>query len=174
MENPHIQHLNYETGTEKIKVLQEALNLSKKIRHEAFLEEIALFIFQQTGSKYVLIGQLSDDFKHIHTLIFMRDGEVLDNLNYALKGTPCEQALVNHFYYHPYDITEVYPDDEELTELNIESYLGNILLSEDQEPIGLIVLMDVKQINDVAFSDRLIKILTPAIEEEVTLLKTYI
>jgi hypothetical protein len=121
-----------------------------------------------------LIGQLSDDLRHIHTLMFMCDGEVLDNFSYALKGTPCEQALVNRFCYHPYDITEAYPDDEELTELNVESYLGNILLSEDQEPMGLVVLMDVKQLNDVAFSDRLIKILTPAIEEEVALLKTYI
>ncbi len=74
------------------------------------------------------------------------------------------------FCYHPYDVAAAYPDDKELKDLQIESYLGSILLSEANKPIGLTALMDVKQIQNAALAEHLIMIFSPAIEEEIKLL----
>ncbi|MCX2740916.1 hypothetical protein [Pontibacter anaerobius] len=171
MEYRQIHYWQYVPGLEEENVLEAALDLSQKGRHDAYLAEIASFISENTGAKYVIIGQLSEDKKHIHTLVFMKDKTVLDNYTYPLKGTPCEVAVAQRFCYHPFDVAPAFPDDLELQELQIESYLGSILLSDDNEPVGLTVLMDVKQIENAAFAEHLIMVLSPAIEEEIKMLR---
>ncbi|WP_266204946.1 hypothetical protein [Pontibacter kalidii] len=171
MEYRKIHYWQYEPGEEEERVLEAALALTKKGRHNRYLSEIATFITEHTGAKYIVIGQLSEDREHIHTLIFMDDKKLLDNYTYPLKGTPCEVTLAQRFCYHPFDVAPSFPEDKELQELQIESYLGSILLSEENEPIGLTVLMDAKQIENAAFAEHLIMVLSPAIEEEIKLLR---
>ncbi|OKL38699.1 hypothetical protein [Pontibacter flavimaris] len=171
MEYRKIQYWQYEPGEKEERVLEAALALTLQGRHNAYLSEIASFISEHTGAKYILIGQLSEDREHIHTLVFMEDKKLLDNYTYPLKGTPCEVALAHRFCYHPFDVAPSFPEDKELQDLQIESYLGSILLSEENEPIGLAALMDVKQIENAAFAEHLITVLSPAIEEEILLLR---
>ncbi|MDX5422074.1 MAG: hypothetical protein LPK07_15045 [Hymenobacteraceae bacterium] len=171
MEYRHVHYWHYEPGVEEEAVLEAALALSNKARHNGSLSEIAAFISAHTKARYIVIGRLSEDLRHIHTLVFMDDGKVLDNFTYALKGTPCQEALAQRFCYYPFDVANAFPEDQELQDLQIESYLGSILLSEDNEPIGLTVLMDVKQIDNAAFAEHLITVLSPAIEEEIQMLR---
>lgn len=167
MEYRHVHYWQYEPGEEEEKILEAALILSNKPRHENFLTELATFISENTEAKYVLIGQLSEDQQNVHTLVFLKDQEVLENYTYAIKGTPCEMSFLQRFCYHPYDVAPAYPDDKELRDLAIESYLGSILLSDTNEPIGLTALMDEKQIEKAAFAEHLIMVLSPAIEDEI-------
>lgn len=171
MEYRNIHYWQYEPEVEEENILEAALALSQRGRHNTFLSEIAVFICKHIGARYILIGQISDDQQHVHTLVFMDSGNLLDNYTYGLKGTPCEVSLAQSFCYHPYDVAVAYPDDKELINLEIESYLGSILLSEDNKPIGLTALMDVKQIQNAAFAEHLILVLSPAIEEEIKMLK---
>lgn len=170
MEYRQVHYWQYEPGVEEESILEDALALSLKGRHDTYLSEIASFIYEHIQAKYIIIGQLSDDRQHVHTLVFMDDKNLLDNYTYPLKGTPCELTVSQRFCYHPFGVAPAFPDDKELQDLNIESYLGSILLSKENEPIGLITLMDVKQIEKAAFAEHLIMVLSPAIEEEIAML----
>ncbi|GAA4424765.1 hypothetical protein GCM10023188_04960 [Pontibacter saemangeumensis] len=171
MEYRFIHHWQYEPGEEENKILGSAIALSSQARNENFLSEIAAFISEQTGVKYVSIGLLSDDKEHIHTCAFLRDREVLENITYSLKGTPCDDVLTQRFCYFPLNVAQNFPEDKEIHDLQIDSYLGSLLLSEASEPIGLVALMDVKPIENAAFAEHLIMVLSPAIEEELNRLK---
>lgn len=152
-------------------IFDAALALTQKDRHDNYLAEVALFLSNHTQAKYVIIGQLSDDFSHIHTLVFMKDGQLLENYSYSLKGTPCACVLQEQFCFHPCDVAPAFPDDKELKEFNIDCYLGKILTAHDSTPLGITVLMDETQIKDPKFCEQLITVLSPAIEEEIQLLK---
>ncbi|WP_276497125.1 hypothetical protein [Pontibacter litorisediminis] len=171
MEYRHVHYWQYEPGDAEEVVLERALSLCQKGRHDALLSEIASFITEQTGVKFLLIGRLSDDLQHIHTLVFMEDGKAMENYTYSLKGTPCDQTLLQRFCYYPFGVAPCFPEDKDLEDLQIESYLGSMLLSEDNEPIGLVALMDTKQIDKAAFAEHLIMVLSPAIEEEIKMMR---
>ncbi|MCJ8164165.1 hypothetical protein MKJ04_04875 [Pontibacter sp. E15-1] len=170
MEFRHIHYWQYEPGDDENVILEAALTLCNKGRHSDYLQEIATFIQEHTHAKFVLIGRLSEDMTSVHTAIMLQDGQLLDNFTYALKGTPCQDVLTQRFCFHPYDVAPSFPDDMELRDLNIDSYMGSILLSGDNEPLGLTVLMDTKVIQNAAFAEHLIMVLSPAIEEEIKLL----
>ncbi|MFT2008629.1 hypothetical protein ACMA1I_08135 [Pontibacter sp. 13R65] len=171
MEYSRVHYWHYLPEQEEEEILESALSLSKKARHDSLLNEIALFIYQHTGAQYVLIGRLSDTLTHMHSLVFIENGLVLENFTYPVYGTPCYEAVSQKFCYYPCGVTEIFPEDEELKTLQIESYLGTLILSEDQEQIGLTVLMDQKQIANPAFAEHLVTVLSPAIEEEIKTLR---
>ncbi|PTX21531.1 hypothetical protein C8N40_102507 [Pontibacter mucosus] len=171
MEYRQIHYWQYEPGQEEEEVLEAALVLCEKGRHNKTLSEIATFITTHTGVKYVLIGRLSDDKQSVHTLVMMDEGMPMDNFTYLLKGTPCEETMCQRFCYFPFDVAASFPEDEELDKMGVTSYLGSMLLSEETDPIGLVVLMDDKQIANAAFAEHLIMVLSPAIEEEIKLMK---
>jgi hypothetical protein len=136
--------------------------------------KLAAFISEHTKAKYVMIGLLSEDYSQIHTCVFLKDEQVLENITYPLEHTPCDSVLTQRFCYYPFSVYENFPLDTELKELNIESYLGSIFLSPESEPMGMIALMDVKPIENAAFAEHLILVLSPAIEEELARLKAHV
>ncbi|WP_161888017.1 hypothetical protein [Pontibacter russatus] len=167
MEYRFIHYWQYEPGEEENQVLEEAISLSMKARDENFLRELASFISEHTSVRHVIIGRLSDDYQHIRTCVFLKEKEVLKNITYPLQGTPCESLLTQRFCYFPLDVAQNFPEDKEIKSLGVESYLGSLLLSEDNEPIGMVALMDVKPIEKAAFAEHLILVLSPAIEQEL-------
>jgi hypothetical protein len=167
MEYRCVHYWQYEPGEEEEKILESAIALSTKDRTPDFLIEVAQFISEHTKTKFVVIGNLSEDTKQIRTLAFLNDMQPIDNFTYPLKGTPCDEVITQRFCYHPFDVSLAFPDDKELQDFEIDSYLGSILLSSDNEPLGIVALMDVKQIENAAFAEHLILVLSPAIEEEI-------
>lgn len=169
MEYRNIQYWHLESEEEE-SILEAAVALSQQGRHSTLLYEIAKFICKHIEVRYLLIGQISKDCRHVYTLVFMDNFKLLDNYTYALAGTPCEVSVSQSFCYHPYDVAASYPDDKDLQVLQIESYLGYVVLSDASEPTGIITLMDVKQIQNAALAEHLIMIFSPAIEAEIKLL----
>ncbi|MDX5417811.1 MAG: hypothetical protein LPK09_01245 [Hymenobacteraceae bacterium] len=167
MEYRFVHHWNYELGEHEHATLEAAISLTIQARDENFLHQVGAFITEYTGARYVLVGLLSKDNNHISTCSFLKDKEVLANITYALQHTPCDSVLTQKFCYYPFSVSENFPEDIELKQLKIESYLGSIFLSPESEPMGLIALMDEKPLENPAFAEHLILVLSPAIEEEL-------
>lgn len=172
MEYRFVHHWNYELGEQEHATLEAAISLTTQTRDGNFLHEVGAFIAEHTGAMYVLIGLLSEDSRYISTCSFLKNKEVLENITYPLQHTPCDSVLTQKFCYYPFSVSENFPEDIELQELNVESYLGSIFLSPESEPMGLIALMDVKPLENPAFAEHLILVLSPAIEEELHKLRT--
>lgn len=171
MEYRFIHHWQYEPGADEHQVLEDAIVLAGQEHHTSYLAELAAFIARHTGARYILVGLLAEQNQVVNTCVFLKDGKPLPNFNYSLNGTPCDAVMTQRFCYYPFNITHHFPEDKELQDLSIDSYLGSILLSEDNEPVGLVALMDEKPIKNPAFAEHLILVLSQSIEEELTKLK---
>lgn len=171
MEYRFIHYWQYEPTVVERQLLEEAISLSPQERTGNFLTEAATFIARHTKARYVIIGTLANQNTQVNTCIFLKDGQPLGNFSYSLSGTPCDAVFIQRFCYYPVNVADAFPEDKELEELNIESYLGSILLAENSEPVGLIALMDEKPLQNPAFSEHLILVLSPTIEEELCRIK---
>ncbi|WP_299707975.1 hypothetical protein [uncultured Pontibacter sp.] len=167
MEYRFVHHWNYTLEEEEHQILEAAISISEQQRDKDFLKNVASFIAEHTSVQYVLIGILSTDGKRVETKVFLKNGEEKSNIQYPLQYTPCDSVITQRFCYFPHDVQQYFPLDVELQELNIESYMGSIFLTEDSEPIGLIALMSEEEIENAAFAEHLVLVLSPAIEEKL-------
>jgi len=171
MEYRFVHYRQHDLSKEEHNILEAAITLTAGERDDSFLHRVAAFVSEHTQATYVLIGLLSADRSHVCTHAFVKHNEILENISYPLKGTPCDAVFTQRFCYYPTDVREHFPEDEELQELNISSYLGSILVASDSEPVGLIALLDGKPLVNPAFAEHLILVLSLAIEEELSRLK---
>lgn len=72
------------------------------------------------------------------TLSLCIDGAIVDNVDYALAGTPCEQVTEHRVCLFARDVVKDFPDDIMLADLGAEAYLGVPVLTLDDKLVGLI------------------------------------
>lgn len=94
--------------------------------------------------RQAFISELSQDPNCAHTLAAWYDGQFIENIEYALPGTPCELVLTGEIVQIQKDFKKIYPGDEGLEGMPVESYLGVPLVGESGEILGHVVAMDDK------------------------------
>lgn len=168
MQYKFIHHWQYEQNEQERQVLEQALELANAEKTPEYLTQVATFLAAHTGATYVVIGLLQQDRQHIQSLVFLKDGQVLPNLVYSLQGTPCEAVSIQGFCFYPFQVRELFPQDRCLIEMEVESYLGTMLFSQEGEPCGIVAIMDTKTLLHPAFTEHLILVLSLSIEEELS------
>jgi PAS domain S-box-containing protein len=110
------------------------------------------------------------DSPQMRTLALVIDGGVIDNIEYNLSGTPCEQVVGQEFRYYSGDLLQRFPGDAMLPELEVESYAAFPLYDADGKPLGLVAALSRGPMHDVPLIEAMLKIfaarITGAIEHD--------
>ncbi len=121
---------------------QHSMNFSNE---DKFFESCLINLAQVFDSRYSFIGLYSPgDKSKITTYAVWAGDRFVDNFEYDLKGTPCDDVLNFKVELIAEDAVRKYPDDKILADMNIESYYGAPLVSPSGEKMGLISVMDIK------------------------------
>lgn len=134
--------------------------------------EIGRYLNRIAAVKYLLIGKmLQPEREKVRTLCFFHYQEQLPDITYALKHTPCYGVLTHHICYYPTGIQREFPLDPDLAKMGVDSYLGTALNDAAENPIGLIVLLNDKPLENAGLIEHLITMVSPALEEQLSLLQ---
>ncbi|MEO8313623.1 MAG: sigma 54-interacting transcriptional regulator [Pseudomonadota bacterium] len=106
---------------------------------EKLVENLAAAI----GTNHAFISEFTPP-RRIRTLAFWSGGRIIDNLEYDLPGTPCEEVFEGGFCYYPSGLQQRYPE----TEPGIESYIGVPLKARDGSVLGHLCVLDEKPLAD--------------------------
>ncbi len=100
------------------------------------------------------------DAKHtrVRTLAFLNKDTFIENVEYALEGTPCEEVIAGKVCYHPQDIQRLFPRDTDLVDLGVQSYLGLPLQDSSGKVIGHLVVMSQQSVTFDAQTESLLRI----------------
>ena len=133
--------------------IEETLELISKqgynISSNEFFKKTAKFLANLFEVEYVFINKYSINKPTItNTIVVCNKKEILPNFSYELVNTPCEKVINKDICAYPNNIQSLFPKDELLVQMNIESYVGAPLWSSTGEPIGLIALLDSKPITE--------------------------
>jgi PAS domain S-box-containing protein/diguanylate cyclase (GGDEF)-like protein len=100
------------------------------------------------------VASLDDELKIASVVCGLKDGEQIDNFNYPLNGSPCQDVYSNGPCLIVADICSLYPDDTLLSELGVMAYLGQPLRNNDTgDVIGILVALycaELKQKENVS------------------------
>jgi PAS domain S-box-containing protein len=93
----------------------------------------------------VMICEIDRSRHTARTLAFWLDGQLVENIEYPLSGTPCEVTLVGKtICTYSEQIQQRFPDAPLLKAFGAESYVGVPLLNAEQEAIGYLCILDAK------------------------------
>jgi len=71
---------------------------------------------------YAFVAECTDTSRsRVRTLAFWSQDRLVDNVEFDVRGTPCEQALGGSQSYHARELQSRFPDDHGLVELGAES-----------------------------------------------------
>ncbi|MEH6912095.1 MAG: ATP-binding protein [Oceanicoccus sp.] len=117
-------------------------------RGKDFFNAITRQLAIALSADYTFIGRIDEQQQKSNTIAICHKDTLIDNFEYDLKDTPCEQVATDGICVHEKDVCQLYPHDELLIDMGIEGYLGTALYSSDGDIIGLIVALYEKPIPD--------------------------
>lgn len=87
--------------------------------------------------KVAFVAELLDrDLGISRTIAMSIDGRVSENIQYAMRGTPCEYVLTSKDAFYPDGVRSHFPHDEFLAEVGAEGYYSLAFFGPDGRPLG--------------------------------------
>ena len=84
----------------------------------------------------------------IRTLAYWQPAGFVPNLEWDVRGTPCEDVVKGKLCHYPMGVASRFPEDTALVEWGIESYLGVPLTAPDGRHLGHLAVFDAKPMPD--------------------------
>jgi formate hydrogenlyase transcriptional activator len=109
---------------------------------EVFFQSLVGHLATAIGVEYAFVAEFADKRTRVRTLAYWGKGEIRENVEFDLAGTPCEDVLLGGLCHYPSGVKERFPRDEPLVAMRIESYLGVPLLDARGEILGHLAVFD--------------------------------
>ena len=110
---------------------------------EVLFHALTRNVAQALGVRYAFVSELLGSKTRVRTLSVWSRSTWLDNFEYDLKDTPCEEVVGGRFCFHSTNLRQTFPRDDLLVEMEADSYLGTPLFDTTERVIGHIGVMDV-------------------------------
>ena len=132
-----------------------------------FFDIITLKMHEVIGSDFTFIARLDREAYVSRTISLVAGGQIVDNMEYSLKDTPCANVADNSVCMYPTDITSLFPDDQLLIDMGIEGYIGTPLIDSEGQTMGLTVALYKDPIQTPEFVETIFKIFSGRIAAEI-------
>lgn len=153
---------------EESKVISDAVTFINSPIAGDPIVEIGRYLAKVTGVKYLLIGRfIGEENEKVQTICFFNRGQLLNNITYDLKNTPCNGVFHQNACYYPYGVQEEFPEDADLVIMGVNSYMGTALQDYAGHTIGLIVLLHDQTIENPGLIDHLLTLVSPTLEKHL-------
>jgi PAS domain S-box-containing protein len=108
----------------------------------AFFQTLVRHLACAVGVSYAFVAEFAGVATRVRTLAYWGKGELRENIEFDLDGTPCEDVVHGGLCHHPDGVQEKFPRDQGLVDLAIESYLGVPLLDGQGNVLGHLAVFD--------------------------------
>ncbi|MCF6359849.1 MAG: PAS domain S-box protein [Cyclobacteriaceae bacterium] len=114
-----------------------------------FFKSITQGLAKTLGMSYAFIAEVKD-FKSkklmVNTITFWNKDKLDTNFKYSLAGSPCENVVDKKQIIISDNVSTLFPNDKDLINLGVQSYIGTPVYYKDGTAMGLVVVMDTKPI----------------------------
>jgi len=130
------------------KVLRHLVEGTVGSTGEAFFQSLVRNLSLAIGTAYCFIAEFAGSATRVHTLAFWGRGQFLDNIEFDLAGTPCEDVVRGRLSHHPCGVQQKFPENRPLQEMGIESFLGVPLQDGGGRVLGHLAVLDTREMSE--------------------------
>jgi PAS domain S-box-containing protein len=126
---------------------------------EAFFQSLVKYLAKALNLEYAFICELvQPGCDRLTTVAAYGDGGILENVEYSLKNTPCEDVVGKKICVYPHRLQQLFPNDTILREMRAESYIGVPLFDSGGRALGLIWVVSRKPLQETQLRSETLKI----------------
>ena len=105
--------------------------------------DLVTYLSSKLDADYLMIAAVDDPLSPVtaNTLFVYSNGEYLDNFQYDLKNTPCENVVDSGSCVYPENVQNQFPDDALLADMDIISYGGAPLHDKEGKVNGVLAAL---------------------------------
>lgn len=157
------------TGRKNIeKALHEIATVVPSGSGKSFFDLMAKSLADALNINCCIIGLLE---KHkngqVKTIAAYANNEILNNFSYLLEGTPCRDAINNDIATVAKNVLTAYPEDDMLSDMGAECYIGKALKSSEGEALGIMALIDTKPLQNTSIAYDMLSIYSQRVVSEL-------
>ncbi len=127
---------------DEIAALRAIVEGTARSTGDAFFQSLVRHLAEALGVSYAFVAEFSREPTRVRTLAYWGQGQIKDNVEFDLEGTPCEDVIRLGLCHHPQGVRERFPRDQDLIDMGIESYLGVPLLDGQGRVLGHLAVFD--------------------------------
>lgn len=120
-------------------VLSDIIEAVSNTYGNEFLNRLVLKLASTIRADYTFIAIIDKEKYESQTISLVAKGEIVENMAYSLKDTPCADVFDDSVCYFSSGVQNYFPNDQLLVEMKIEGYIGSPLINSKKEVMGLIV-----------------------------------
>lgn len=110
---------------------------------ERLFKELVRHLSQAMQVRIAFVTEcLPDDRERVRALAFIDNGELIDDVEYDLDGTPCREVIDGNVCFYPSHLDKEYPKEK-----GLDSYLGVPMRASDGTIIGHLAVVDDKPLS---------------------------
>ncbi|MGP7733012.1 putative bifunctional diguanylate cyclase/phosphodiesterase [Oceanimonas smirnovii] len=133
-----------------------------------FFNQLMLQLAGLTGAGMVLAGLQHPAAERVHAIACYRQEQLQPAFHYHLEGTPCafSRQQGHDICIYTRDLASRFPEDKMLTELGFEAYAGLSVSDQQDQPLGILVLLFAQPLENTNWLNNLLTRLKPRITAE--------
>ncbi|WP_305041005.1 putative bifunctional diguanylate cyclase/phosphodiesterase [Geoalkalibacter sp.] len=126
---------------------------------EAFFSLLTQSLCQALKADYAFIGELTgENNSRVRTVAVYSPEAEVENFEFVLAGTPCEQVVSRGLVSLPADVGAHFPADSLATKLGVTSYVGIPLFDAEGRVIGPMVVLSRRPLEDQNLAVKMLKV----------------
>jgi formate hydrogenlyase transcriptional activator len=141
-----MSHEHYQASTnadaEELTALRILAEGTAQATGEQFFRALVTNLAAVIDVRYAFVAEFAGSKSRVRTLAYWSKDRIVDNVEYDLHGTPCEDVARGGLCHHPRRVGSLFPLDVALVEMGIESYLGVPLLDPEGRVLGHLAVFD--------------------------------
>ncbi len=126
---------------DEMAALRAIVEGTASVSGEEFFRSLVWHLAAATDTRHAFVAEFLGGTR-VRTIAFWRDGGIVDNVEWDLRGTPCQDVVFGSLCHHASGVSQKFPDDRPLVEMHIESYLGVPLRDMDGNTLGHLAVFD--------------------------------
>lgn len=126
---------------DEVAALRAIMEGTARTTGREFFQSLVRHLAQAVGTRYAFVAEFAG-FGRARTLAYWFRDRIIDNVEWNLTGTPCEDVVRGQLCHHPTDVKARFPGDKPLVDLGIESYLGVPLCDAQDNHLGHLAVFD--------------------------------
>lgn len=132
------------TGFEEFAALRAIVEGTAHTIGQEFFQTLVRHLAQAVDAHYAFVAEFAsaEINTKARTIAFSAGDRILNNFEWTLAGTPCEEVLQGNLCHHSSGIRQKFPEDKSLVEWGIESYLGVALRDSEGKILGHLAVFD--------------------------------
>jgi len=137
-------------------VLQNLVLGTAATTGQDFFPALVTHIATALNVSYVMVTEKVDET--LRTLAFWVNGALQPTYAYNIAHTPCELVMQHGEWYGECSMQELFPEDLDLVEFGVESYLGTAFYNTEGTVIGHLCILNTEMIQDLKQAEYLLRI----------------